>query len=331
MPDKIQKIFFMIKKFKKDISRDRNIYHIAEDLHSNKLGEYYFIMTEEQMRAGHSQEYSFDSEGIPIIPTYIDVAEKKMIYYPISIGQYGLAIWDTYLKTASADDLARFLIIAQWFYKNRIDDETLGSYWVTDVEKPAYHMAKGWKSAFSQARAINILLRAGQVTHNAAFEQVAERALCPFLYSVSDGGVTTYTDCGPFYEEYPAQEPTLVLNGMIFSLCGIYDYIRLHPDHRTANKIFNEGLQTLKNILTRYDLGYWSKYSLCESSYHPPIDPSTIGYHYLHIVQLRLLHLLTNQEIFDTVSKRWSSYVNYRNIVRMYWMKYRALRKMKRL
>lgn len=331
MPDKIRKIVFMFKKFKKDIFRDRDIYLLAEDLHSEELGDYYFIMTEEQMLSGHSQQYSFDQEGIPIIPTYIDVAEKKMIYYPISIGQYGLAIWHTYQGNALTKDLDRFLKIAQWFYENRIEDDALGCYWLTDVEKPAYHMFQPWKSAFSQARAINILLRAWQVTAKQEYKRVAECALFPFLHSVSDGGVTTPTDFGPFYEEYPAEEATLVLNGMIFSLCGIYDFIRVDREHRVATKIFNEGVQTLTKVLTHYDMGFWSKYSLCEAPYHPKIDPSTIGYHYLHIVQLKLLYRLTNKEIFKTFSDRWSKYVNWKNIMRMYFIKYQALRKMKRL
>jgi hypothetical protein len=101
MSSKFQKAFFMLKKFKKDITRDRQIYQISDDLKSPELGEYYFIMTEEQMLQGHSQQYHFDSGGIPIIPSYIDVEEKKMVYYPISIGQYGLAIWNTYLNTGS--------------------------------------------------------------------------------------------------------------------------------------------------------------------------------------------------------------------------------------
>jgi len=140
MPGKIQKIVFMLRKFIKDISRDRQIYEISKDLHSQQL----------------------------------DVEEQKMIYYPISIGQYGLAIWHTYLKTKSEKDLNRFLKIAEWFYQNGIQDEKLGVYWLTDVDKPAYRISKPWKSAFSQARGINILMRAYQVTGKKEYEEVSQ-------------------------------------------------------------------------------------------------------------------------------------------------------------
>ena len=104
MAGKFEKTVFMLGKLRKDIFRDRQIYELSEDLHSPELREYYFIMTEQQMLAGHSQQYHFDDQGIPVIPSYIDVEQKKMVYYPISIGQYGLAIWHRYLQTGEDED-----------------------------------------------------------------------------------------------------------------------------------------------------------------------------------------------------------------------------------
>ncbi|MBD3287928.1 hypothetical protein GF337_03920, partial [candidate division KSB1 bacterium] len=177
MPNKFQKTIFMLRKFHKDITRDREIYKISDDLHSDILGEYYFIMTEDQMLAGHSQQYHFDADGIPIIPAYIDVAEQRLLYYPISIGQYGLAIWHTFLRTDSANDRERFLKIADWFVDNAIRDNKLGAYWLTNVDKPAYRIKGPWKSAFSQARAINICMRAYQLTGDKKYEKISELAL----------------------------------------------------------------------------------------------------------------------------------------------------------
>ncbi len=331
MPGKIQKTLFMLKKFWKDIHRDRQIYELADDIHSRELREYYFIMTEEQMLSGHSQQFHFDSRGIPIIPTYIDVEEQKLIYYPISIGQYGLAIWHTYLQTGSKMDLNRFLKIADWFFENAIQDSKLGYYWLTNVPKPAYGINKPWKSAFSQARAINILLRAYQVTGRQDYQEMAEKALYPFLFSVKEGGIITYTDVGPFYEEYPAEVPVLVLNGMIFALCGVYDFLRAFPGHFLAEQIFEKGVRTLVDLLPQYDMGFWSKYSLCRADFHPEVDPATIGYHYLHIVQLQLMYRLTEKEIFQEYARKWEGYVNWRNILKMYQIKYQALKKMNRL
>ena len=332
MAGKFEKTVFMLGKLRKDIFRDRQIYELSEDLHSPELREYYFIMTEQQMLAGHSQQYHFDDQGIPIIPSYIDVEQKKMVYYPISIGQYGLAIWHRYLQTGEDKDKNRFLKIADWFHQNRIDDQRLGSYWLTDVDKPAYHIKAPWRSAFSQARAINILLRAYQLTGKPEYQKVSEKSLLLFQHSVQEGGITTFLPEGPFYEEYPSSEiPVLVLNGMIFSLCGIYDYLRVFPEHSLASEIYEKGLSTLQNILPRYDMGYWSRYSLCEADFHPEIDPATIGYHHLHIIQLDLMHRLSGKKMFLEYSDRWKKYSRLGSIVKMYWHKYRALKKMNRL
>ena len=332
MPTKIQKTFFMLGKLRKDLFRSRQIYEISPDLKSSELKSYYFMMTEQQMLSGHSQRYHFDKDGIPIIPSYIDVQDQKMVYYPISIGQYGLAIWQTSLDTRKESDKIRFLKIANWFSDNRIDDNKLGSYWLTNVDKPAYHMEAPWKSAFSQARAINILLRAFQLTRNSEYHEIAERALKPFQYSIKEGGVTSFLNEGWFYEEYPSPHTAvLVLNGMIFSMFGIYDYMRVFPDHTLAAQLFRQGTATLLNILPRYDMGFWSKYSLCDADFHPAIDPSTIGYHHLHILQLEVMFQLTGETLFQEYTRKWKKDANWRNIIKMYKIKFKALKTMNRL
>jgi hypothetical protein len=98
-----------------------------------------------------------------------------------------------------------------------------------------------------------------------------------------------------------------------------------------ARKIYEEGIATLTKILPRYDMGFWSRYSLCEAEFHPAVDPATIGYHHLHIIQLELMHRLTKLEIFKDYFSRWKEYHHSRNIIRMYFTKFHALKKMNRL
>ena len=73
-------------------------------------------------------EFNIDENGIPINKTYIDVSEKDYVYFPISIGQLGLAIFHTYLKTKSTEDKNRFLKFVDWYYQHaEIDDELGGT------------------------------------------------------------------------------------------------------------------------------------------------------------------------------------------------------------
>ena len=326
------KYIFFLLRILKDILRPIQ-YKISNDLHSHQLSEYYFLFYEKQMenQKGGQRSIIFDKKGIPLNPTYIDVKDKKYVYFPITIGQVGLAIFHTYLKTKSENDKERFLKFVNWFHNNADKDSFLGVRWMTDVSLPQYNNPGPWQSAFSQSRGISILLRGYQLTDDKKYAEMAEQALIPFTKPVLEGGVTSFTKWGPFYEEYTAEVPTLVLNGMIFSLCGIYDFIRVFPENKLAKKIFDDGIATLKKILPEYDLGYWSRYNLCKSDWYPEIDPATIGYQRLHITQLEMLYRLTNEEIFKEFAEKFEKQDNFINAIRMYRIKYKALKKIGRL
>jgi hypothetical protein len=106
----------------------------------------------------------FDENGIPLNSTYIDVKTPRLHYYPISIGQFGLAVFHSFIKTGQKEKREHFLRIANWFMENAVTDERLGTYWLTDIPKPEYGVEHPWKSAFAQSRALSILLRAWQIT-----------------------------------------------------------------------------------------------------------------------------------------------------------------------
>lgn len=325
--------FFMLNKISDDIRQPKDRYQICEDLHSNILGHYYFEFNEKRLLKGKDQKLisKFDDNGIPINSTYIDVHDKEYIYFPITIGQVGLAVFHTYLKTKSNNDKNRFIKFVDWFYHNAEISDDLGVRWMTNVSLPQYKNPGPWQSAFAQGRGISILLRGYQLTGDKKYAEMSEQALIPFIKSISKGGVTSLTQWGPFYEEYTAEIPTLVLNGMIFSLCGIYDFVRVFPQHINARKLFDDGVATLKKILPEYDLGYWSKYNLCNADWYPEVDPATIGYQRLHVTQLNMMYKLTGDEVFREYAEKFRKQDTFFNAIRMYKAKYRALKKMNRL
>lgn len=321
----------MLRKLYRDIRRKKRIYALAPDVQSAELREYYFVMDEEMLRSGYSQNFHFDEKGIPMIPTYIDVEERKLIYYPISIGQFGLAIFHTYLKTNSAEDRARFLQIADWFYDHRTSDERLGDHWLTDVPKPEYRIFDPWPSAFAQSRGISILLRGYQLTGEKKYRDTAARALKIFDISGADGGVTSFTEHGPMYEEYPAPFITAVLDGSFFSLFGLYDYVRAVEDNSQAKRLFETGIESLRGNLPRYDLNFWIKYNLCSEPFYPEVDPASIMYFRMINDQLRLLHRMSGEPFLLEIADKWQKYDRLSSIIRMYWLKYKALKKLNRL
>lgn len=328
----LKKKKFMAGKLYQDFICPRKRFEIPNDVTSSELTYYYFKFVEKTVMNKDQRLISrFDEDGIPVNRTYIDVKDQDFVYFPISIGQMGLAIYHSFLKSGSEIDKKRFLNFAEWFKENANLDKTLGVRWLTKVSLPQYMNSGPWQSAFSQSRGISILLRGYQLTQNKDYLDIAEKALIPFLYQVENGGVTSATEYGPFYEEYPASVPTLVLNGMIFSLFGIYDFIRMFPENNIANDIFDKGIKTLENILPQYDMGFWSKYNLCLAEWYPKVDPATIRYQRLHVEQLEVMYRITGKEVFRKYRDKFEKQDNFAASLKMYVIKYKALKKIGRL
>ena len=326
----------MLRKLKTDIFNLTEPWIIPIDLSSNELREYYFVFSENPDKLNQLIQ-NFDSKGVPINNAYIDVENGKPHYYPISIGQFGLAVFHTYLDTKSEEKKQLFLNIANWFYDNKIEEDVLGAYWLTETPKPEYKVVEPWKSAFTQSRAISILLRAWQLTGEDKYLEVTKKALITFTIPIENKGVTALTKYGNFYEEYPASEPTMVLDGHIFALWGLYDFIRAVPseldssNNKLAKNLFDEGIESLIKWLPEYDMGYWLEFNKCKMPHYPKIDPCTIGYLRLVTNQLLVLYKLTNRKELIDFRTKIMKYDRLSNIIRMYFVKYKALKKLNRV
>ena len=89
---------------------------------------------------------------------------------------------------------------------------------------------------------------------------------------------------------------------------GVYDYA-LATNDPGARELFARGVRTLLHNLERYDLGFWSLYE--QSGTRLPMVASNF-YHRLHIVQLRVMHRLTGEDLFARIADRWQDYTSRR-------------------
>jgi hypothetical protein len=334
---KIKKTGFMLNKLRVDLFGKKIPYDMVLPVQNHQLDHYYFIFKEDPKKLNRLIA-GFDKTGIPLNRAYIDVENASLHYYPISIGQYALALFHSYLEHKDEAKKEHFFTIADWFLSNRMETSEIGTYWLTDIPKPEYRIAKAWKSAFSQSRAISVLLRAWQLSTKDEYLQAAKSALLPFTKDIREGGVTAnFKEGHPFYEEYVAAEPTMVLDGHIFSLFGLHEFSRAvspdidKPSHDLSRKLFADGIESLLYFLPEYDLGYWLRFNICRMEHYPLVDPCTVGYLRLVTTQLKVLYHLTNNNLINEWYLKIRTYDRLSNILKMYSEKYRALKKLNRL
>jgi len=170
-----------------------------------------------------------------------------------------------------------------------------------------YALESAWYSGLAQGQGVSLLVRAFQQTGNPVYLEAADRAFTSFSKFTLQGGVAFKDDQGNlWFEEYIVSPPTHILNGFIWASWGIYDYF-LATQNDSARGLFTAVVATIRQNLERYDLGFWSLYE--QAGTRLPMLASPF-YHRLHIVQLRVMHMLTGDNIFADYADRWESYTH---------------------
>ena len=263
-----------------------------------ELGRYYLDFSSKAAYPGN-----FSKEEIPLY-TYQD---KMSIEHPTVIAQYAFGLYELYFRKNYSDQELKNKIIkmADWFVENAVDVKG-GKGWLINIDyHPEYRLPYPWISALVQGEAISVLVRAAKINSNNKYEQIAYEALGPFEFEVKDGGLVNYFNSIPVYEECPTpHKPMIVLNGFIFSLFGLYDLYLLNQNQK-AEKLFDQGIDSLKKLLPFFDIGNWTRYFLFD---YPQKYYSSFTYHQLAVEQLKALYYLTNDDLFKEYSKRWNSY-----------------------
>lgn len=264
----------------------------------NLFGEYYLNFISKI-----PYPFKFDQNNIPMYKL-----SGEMTYHPTVICQYALGLYQKYFDSSFKNDEIKFkfLLQADWLVNNSIKLNN-AAFWKLNYIIDNYQLKKQWCSGLVQGEAISVLLRAYSITHQIYYLNTAESALNSFYVDVNEGGFIRYNDKNLMVlEEYPTHKVNFTLNGHIFAMFGLYDFVLFNKNPK-ADKLFCEAVETLVNSIDNFDLGYWSKYSLF---YDPGEFPCSIKYHLLHIEMLRALFILTGENIFHRILEKWGSYTN---------------------
>jgi heparosan-N-sulfate-glucuronate 5-epimerase len=175
--------------------------------------------------------------------------------------------------------------------------------WPYDDIVPKYGLkGRQWYDGMTQAQAASTFVRAFLRSGQPEYEAAARGAIEPLLRM--DSRFVTRTPSGPILEEGGSRPPAHILNGWIFSIWGLWD-IRFGLDERRADSLLNETIECLRANLYKYDVGWWTRYSLFP---HVLPDLAKPFYHRIHIDQVAVLYRLTGIPEFRAASERWESY-----------------------
>jgi hypothetical protein len=221
----------------------------------------------------------------------------RLYDHPVIQAQDALAALNNYRLTGKAAYRNRAVLDAQrlvarrvvsdeaWYYPYRYDFALHGG---SDV------MRAPWFSAMAQGQVLSAFVRLNRVTGQQKWRDAAVATFNSFRNAPVKGRPSTVridTQNYLWLEEYPRWPPTSsdrTLNGYVFAVFGLYDYLRLTGDP-TAVALWNGGLVNARwHIQFRYrNTGYISRYCLR----HPSV--LSVKYHHIHWHQMVSLHAST--------------------------------------
>ncbi len=230
----------------------------------------------------------------------------------------------TNITLSSAEHMKMFFAGADWLLRNQ---DTVGGWPVgvifnKDRKKfpGADELPEGWHSAMAQGHALSVLSRAWLASGgDAKYSDAAVKALDLYSVSSQEGGfVARFMHDSPWYEEYPTEPSSFVLNGFMYSLLGLHDASEMFGElgnkamADTAEELFKSGLNSLRKLLPLYDTGSGSVYDLRHFTM-PGSPPKTARWDY-HSTHVNLLYVLSTlddagDDLLLKVADRWRGYM----------------------
>jgi heparosan-N-sulfate-glucuronate 5-epimerase len=231
-------------------------------------------------------------------PAELEPVELRLF---MGVAQWGLGAYEHFLEGGDERWLAAAVATGEYLLERQEADGA----WLHRRPYPhTFKLDPPWPSAMAQGECASLLVRLHRETGDERFAESALRALRPFGTDSAAGGVRALLEGRPFYEEYPTQPPSYVLNGGIFALWGLLD-VAVALDDAGARRDFEEGVDTLAALIDRWDTGWWSRYDLFS---HRAPNVASFAYHELHIEQLRALMLVAPRPELESALARFVAY-----------------------
>ena len=272
-----------IKKWHRMLT-GKSALHVNQDMgkcfSTTEVRGYYNNLTEKV----NLQPKLLNSENLPVLITH----DGMRVSFPVAIFQYGLGAYDLYLMTGEQRYLNKFMQCVEWALEKQ---EPIGAW-----DNSSFIYPQNPYGAMAQGEGASLLIRAYCQTKKEKYLEAARKALNLMLKSTENGGTTIHYQEQAILLEYTNRKA--VLNGWIFALFGLFDYVILTKEETFYKETLNHSLYTLEKLLPQFSKNYWSMYDL-EGRIASPF------YHRLHIAQMQALYQLTGHDIFNEYAMKW--------------------------
>ncbi len=266
-----------------------------------ELSKYYHDYTPAIIHIENEEYARLDSDGLPF---FFDNGESY--YSPVLIIQYGLMCYDLMHDGIDTEkNLEKFYKCVSWLEKEKKNFKD--AYVWPNMPNKQYELDNGWISGMYQGQAISLYLRAYQHSNYDDYLSTSTKIFAFFKYDYSEGGVKRIDEKGfVWFEEYPTNKPSYVLNGFIYTVFGILDFYRVTKNEE-AKILYESCINTLLGNIKKYDVWYWSIYD--------QLKKQLVSYYYqknVHIPLMKILFGLTNNNIFNHYANKWERNLNSR-------------------
>lgn len=277
-----EKILYGVNRLKDELISREDYWHVRlkpySDMSRVKTQVYYLDMTPKAFYPGEMKD------GIPIF--YLNGIYP--VYFHITVLNYGLGLFNLKAKGENVDEQIRAVL--DYLVVNQGED----GGWRYHFPEGAVHELAGNKvSGMTQGLAISFLTRCYYCGfwNKDDCSKVLTRAHNMLLSKECVSIINGYR----FIEEFYSPGAS-ILNGSLFALLGLYDYCNFMSN----TKEFDSLIADLKSLIYKFDFHQWSYYDLkgtiCSRFYQQ-----------LHVDLLDVFYNLTNDELFRTLSVRWSN------------------------
>jgi len=239
----------------------------------------------------------------------------------------------TNISVSKSSHMKMFYNAAKWLSDNQ--NPKTGA-WHVDVPfnqgRSKYpsgnEIPQGWISGMGSGHALSVLTRAFKNSGDQRYLKAAIKALKPFKGYTHQGGLKArFLDKYDWFEEYPTNPNSFVLNGFMYALLGLYDLWQTLEENKTvindenivlnpvqdSKSLFEEGLNSLVSLLPLYDTGSGTTYDLRHMTMGGPPKLARWDYHSTHVNLLYTLSTICSDEnqkkFMVTTADRWLKYM----------------------